>query len=341
MRLALLLALMLFASSLVARAEDAKEPVSQQSESKPADAKPVDADRTDSDKADAKADTAKATKAGAKARTARSPRNVSDEQDSLCLLIESAATSHGIPTAYFARLIWQESRFRADAVGPVTRNGRQALGIAQFMPGTASDRGLLDPFDPVQALPKSAEFLSELRRQFGNLGLAAAAYNAGPRRVREWLDKSGSMPEETRRYVHAITGLTVDEWAEHGSRRDYNEPPVGCRELIALVKRAPAPFIEALESKVHEAAIQPWGVQLSANFDRSRALASYSRLASRYASVLSDEPPMILRTRLRSRGTRSLYQVRVGAGTRNQADQICDRIRRAGGPCMVLKTPRA
>ena len=59
------------------------------------------------------------------------------------------------------------------------------------MPGTANERGLLDPFNPVQALPKSAEFLSELRDQFGNLGLAAAAYNAGPRRVQEWLAGTG------------------------------------------------------------------------------------------------------------------------------------------------------
>ena len=103
-----------------------------------------------------------------------------------------------------------------DAVGPVTRNGQRAEGIAQFMPGTASERRLLDPFDPVQALPKSAEFLSELRNQFGNLGLAAAAYNAGPRRVQEWLARTGPMPLETRNYVSAITGTSVDDWAAAG-----------------------------------------------------------------------------------------------------------------------------
>ena len=90
-------------------------------------------------------------------------------------------------------MIWRESRFQADAVGPPTRSGR-AQGIAQFMPGTADERGLLDPFNPIQALPKAAEFLSELRGQFGNLGLAAAAYNAGPRRVRDWLAGTGPMP---------------------------------------------------------------------------------------------------------------------------------------------------
>ena len=96
---------------------------------------------------------------------------------------------------------------------PATRSGERAQGIAQFMPGTANERRLLDPFDPVQALPKSAEFLNELRNQFGNLGLAAAAYNAGPHRVQEWLAGSASMPAETRNYVSAITGSTVDDWA--------------------------------------------------------------------------------------------------------------------------------
>src|SRR6201998_1579147 len=127
-------------------------------------------------------------------------------REAMCLMIESAAKANGLPLEFFARVIWQESRFQPKAVGPVTRNGQRAEGIAQFMPGTASERRLLDPFDPVQALPKSAEFLSELRNQFGNLGLAAAAYNAGPRRVSDWLAGSGGMPQETRNYVAAITG---------------------------------------------------------------------------------------------------------------------------------------
>ena len=146
--------------------------------------------------------------------------------DSICLMIESAARDHGLPVEFFARVIWQESRFRADAVGPVTRSGKRAQGMAQFMPGTAAERGLLDPFDPVQALPKSAEFLKELWGQFGNLGLAAAAYNAGPRRIREWLDGTGYMPGETRNYVSAITGLTVEDWAA-----ERRKTPRGARKV--------------------------------------------------------------------------------------------------------------
>jgi soluble lytic murein transglycosylase-like protein len=114
----------------------------------------------------------------------------SGTREAMCLMIESAARSNDLPLEFFARVIWQESRFQSDAVGPVTRNGKRAQGIAQFMPGTASERRLLDPFDPVQALPKSAEFLSELRKQLGNLGLAAAAEKAGPRRVEEMLSGS-------------------------------------------------------------------------------------------------------------------------------------------------------
>jgi transglycosylase-like protein with SLT domain len=60
--------------------------------------------------------------------------------DSICLMIESAARANGLPVDYFARVIWQESHFQPDVVGPRTRNGQRAQGIAQFMPGTAAER---------------------------------------------------------------------------------------------------------------------------------------------------------------------------------------------------------
>ena len=165
----------------------------------------------------------------------------SDTREAMCLMIESAARAEGLPLEFFARVIWQESRFQANAIGPVTRSGQRAQGIAQFMPGTASERGLLDPFNPVQALPKSAEFLAELRTQFGNLGLAAAAYNAGPRRVQEWLAGTGPMPKETRNYVSAITGSTVEDWAKAGRTGKMPDRPVtsSCRQLMACSDKRP------------------------------------------------------------------------------------------------------
>lgn len=263
----------------------------------------------------------------------------SDTRESICLMIEAAARASNLPLEFFARVIWQESRFQTDAVGPVTRNGQRAQGIAQFMPGTASERGLLDPFNPVQALPKSAEFLDELRNQFGNLGLAAAAYNAGPRRVQEWLAGTGYMPQETRNYVVAITGSTVEDWAAtgRGGKAPPSAPPTSCRDLMALLKRAPNPFIAELEQHVQLAAAKIWGVQLAAGFDRNKALAMYSRAIKRLSDVIGDRDPSLLSSVMRSRGTRAFYQVRIGADTRGEADELCGRIRKAGGACFVLK----
>jgi Transglycosylase SLT domain/SPOR domain len=263
----------------------------------------------------------------------------SDTREAICLMIESAARASDLPLEFFARVIWQESRFQSNAVGPVTRHGQRAQGIAQFMPGTANERRLLDPFDPVQALPKSAEFLSELRNQFGNLGLAAAAYNAGPRRVQEWLAGTGPMPQETRNYVSVITGSSVDEWAAagKGGKMPAGTPATSCRELMALLKRAPNPFITQLEQHVRIAAAKLWGVQLAAGFDRNKALAMYARAFKRLSAVVGDQDPSILASVMRSRGNHTFYQVRIGADTRPAADDLCNRIRRAGGACFVLK----
>ena len=119
-----------------------------------------------------------------------------------------AAERHSLPTNFFLRLIRQESGFNRNSVSPAG-----AMGIAQFMPQTARERGLKNPFNPEEALPKSAELLKDLWGEFGSLGLAAAAYNAGPQRVHDWLSGRSSLPLETRHYVKAITGEWPDAWA--------------------------------------------------------------------------------------------------------------------------------
>jgi hypothetical protein len=134
------------------------------------------------------------------------PRSESDS--TLRKMAEDAATAHTLPIGYFLRLIRHESGFNPNSV---SRAGAQ--GIAQFMPATAYDRGLKDPFDPAEALPKSAELLNELRDHFGNLGLAAAAYNAGPERVHKWLAGKSQLPQETIDYVRVITGHDAADWA--------------------------------------------------------------------------------------------------------------------------------
>src|SRR3954469_18723959 len=113
--------------------------------------------------------------------------------EAICRMIEGAARGRSLPAEFLTRLIWRESSFRSES-----RSRAGAQGVAQFMPGTAAERGLADPFDPEQAIPEAARFLSDLRRQFGNLGLAAAAYNGGPGRVARWIAGRDELPAETR-----------------------------------------------------------------------------------------------------------------------------------------------
>src|SRR5947208_6816090 len=131
----------------------------------------------------------------------------SNAPDAICNALAAAAQENDLPIDFFARLIWQESRFDPTAV---SRAGAQ--GVAQFMPATASWRGLADPFDPVEAIAQSAKLLRDLRHEFGNLGLAAAAYNAGPGRVRDWLAGQRGLPRETRAYVRLVTGQSAEQW---------------------------------------------------------------------------------------------------------------------------------
>jgi hypothetical protein len=257
----------------------------------------------------------------------------------LCRMIESAAKSHGVPVDFFTRLIWQESSFR-----PGVRSGAGAEGVAQFMPGTAAERGLGNPFDPEQAIPKSAELLADLRKRFGNLGLAAAAYNGGPARVSAWLAGRGSLPAETRNYVAAVTGRAADDWAEEArggepAKSAEVATPTRCLIVVASFRRdGGRRAVATYGGSIEQSPLAPWGVQLAGNFSKAIALASYGRVRQHYAGILGDVAPMVIGTRLRSRGTGAFYRVRIPAATRAAATDMCDRLRRQGGACVVLKS---
>ena len=70
------------------------------------------------------------------------------------------------------------------------------------------------------ALAASGKLLADLLSQFGNLGLAAAAYNAGPKRVQNWMAQRSKLPAETRHYVRSITGRPAEHWARHDEEKD-------------------------------------------------------------------------------------------------------------------------
>jgi hypothetical protein len=239
-------------------------------------------------------------------------------------VLAAAAAENDLPVDFFARLIWQESRFDPTAV---SRAGAQ--GVAQFMPATASARGLADPFDPIQAIAHSAKLLRDLRREFGNLGLAAAAYNAGPRRVRDWLAGRRGLPRETDAYVRIVTGQSPEQWAR--LRADPAEtrvaPALPCPQIAGLAARSPAPVMKPLD---------PWGVQLVGSSSDATALAAYHQLQGRYASILGSREPRVLHHGL-ARGSMGWARVHVGTESRAGAEKLCGELRAAGASCTVQR----
>jgi hypothetical protein len=106
------------------------------------------------------------------------------------------ANKYGIPVDMFLRMIGQESNYDPTAV-----SGKGAYGLTQLMPGTAEELGV-DPTDPLQNMDGGARYLKQQYDRFGTWPLALAAYNAGPRKVKE----AGGIPDyrETRNYVAKI-----------------------------------------------------------------------------------------------------------------------------------------
>jgi hypothetical protein len=273
------------------------------------------------------------------ARPATPPQLATDGQrqafaTAVCAEIDARAAEHALPGDFLVRLIWRESLFDPAAISPAG-----AQGIAQFMPGTASRRGLADPFDPLPALAASASYLSELRASFGNLGLAAAAYNAGEDRVRAWLAGTSGLPYETRDYVLAITGRTHDEWKQ--AEAAFAIPALGgmgtfVQKCEAIVLRQLSPEVALTASTGQRAAWKPWGVVVSGGFSEARALAAFRTIRGRYA-FLAGEDPLVLRKRNLSMGRRKTVQVQIGRNSRAEALKLCQRITAAGGACMVEK----
>jgi Transglycosylase SLT domain/SPOR domain len=253
---------------------------------------------------------------------------------SICQKVESAAAANGLPFEFFARVIWQESRFRPDIVGPLTRTGQRAQGIAQFMPMMAAERLLHDPFDPVQALPKSAEFLRELRAQFGNLGLAAAAYNAGPQRVRDWLAGKRTLPSETQIYVRNVTGRSIQEWA----RPDQKSLTLTISTEMSCAQMQTAKLVAKPQSP--SAVVRPkptsdWGVQLIGDRSEITALAVYRQLQKKHEAILGGHEPIVIRTMVKMSSAPIWNRVRIGADTREAAQALCSRLRAVGENCLV------
>lgn len=245
---------------------------------------------------------------------------------SVCDLIAKASQRYKLPLDFFTRLIWRESRFHLDALSPAG-----AEGVAQFMPGTAAERGLSDPFSTPDALLESAAYLNELRLAFGNLGLAAAAYNAGPGRLSRWLAGNADLPQETLDYVVAITGHDVSAWRAPTAPSLDDEKGFSCAHFAALAHTAPV----ALHASATPLKAKDWAVILVGNPQRDKVMAEYQIVKSQFSKLLGGLQPSVVHRRISGLQI-ARYIVQIEQDTRAGADTLCSRLLRAGGNCFVL-----
>jgi hypothetical protein len=246
---------------------------------------------------------------------------------SLCEALATAATTNGLPVDFFNRLIWQESRFKSDAISP-----KGARGIAQFMPETARVSGLENPFDPLEAIAKSGQLLRGLRDELGNLGLAAAAYNAGSGRVRDWLARRRPLPQETLAYVRVVTGRSVEEWTG-GPTGPVAMPLVDVVPCNLTATGAMQPKPDASLSRPET--IKRWGVEVVGGPTPAKALARYREWQSRYPAILTDREPHIVTRGII--GAMGAVRVRVDEDTRVGAEKLCAALKVAGTYCDVWR----
>ncbi len=248
----------------------------------------------------------------------------------LCRTIERFAHAHDVPPAFFARLIWRESLFRPEAVSP-----KGAEGIAQFMPGTARMRGLSNSFDVIEALDASARYLGEMKIRFGNFGYAAAAYNAGENGLARFLSND-RLPIETRDYVFAITGATIEMWRD-------KPPETAAPELDEKRSFLEACTVLADTRRMNEPVFAgsadwaPWGVQLAAHYRPAVVDRLFTRAILQLPAPLNAERALIVRQRGGNFGYRPRYAARIGRESREEANRLCAAIRAAAVPCTVFR----
>jgi hypothetical protein len=249
----------------------------------------------------------------------------------LCRQIEAEARLHGLPPGFLARLLWQESRFDANAVSP-----KAARGIAQFIDSTAQLRGLKDQFNPAESVEKSAEYLGEMARRFGNVGLAAIGYNGGERRAETWIAGTAGLPRETRNYVAIITGASAEAWRD--------APPQG--QTFAL---AGGPFKPACEAMAKARRVTPlgppparfatWGVQVGYGRNEAEARANFARQTRACPREVGQERRELVPIASRGPGRPNYVAIRLTADSRGEAIRLCRALSDAGCRCRVFRNP--
>jgi hypothetical protein len=249
-----------------------------------------------------------------------------------CQAIEHFAARAHLDAGFFARLIWQESRFDPFAVSPAG-----AQGIAQFMPQTARRRGLRDAFNPAEALEQSAAYLAEMAGKYGNPGLAAVGYNGGEARAEGLIAGTGGLARETVDYVAIITGLSHDDWLERPAPPDMalsKSLPfrAACYQLARDRRLSPMPRPEPR--------LKPWGVQVAFGTSKAAAKAQFEARTRACAPLVKGERPDLVFKKSRASPKGGYFMARIGRDSRDGAWALCRKLKSAGCVCAVYANRR-
>ncbi|KQI68913.1 transglycosylase [Loktanella sp. 3ANDIMAR09] len=247
-----------------------------------------------------------------------------------CQAIAHFADVNALPPGFFARLIWQESRFDPNALSPAN-----ARGIAQFIDSTAQLRGLRDSLNPALALEHAGRYLGEMTRTYGNVGLAAVGYNGGERRAEGWITQAAGLMPETVDYVQIITGHSAETWrdaapADPDFRLQGDMPfQQACVALARdrIMTRYPPP----------EPRFAPCGAQLAFGRTKQEATRAYTRRAGDCGFDRGGRALDLVFVRNRVSGRQGYYMARVAAQSSADANRVCQTARANGCSCAVYR----
>ena len=135
-------------------------------------------------------------------------------------IVKEKAAQYDLDPSLIHAVIKAESNGNPHAV-----SHKGAKGLMQLMPTTAYDLRVGNPFDPEENIDGGTRYLKALIERFnGDLTLALAAYNAGPKRV----EKCGTVPQipETKQYVKRVLSLYNGKTQYPVSSSSPSGPPV-------------------------------------------------------------------------------------------------------------------
>jgi murein DD-endopeptidase MepM/ murein hydrolase activator NlpD/beta-lactamase regulating signal transducer with metallopeptidase domain len=176
-------------------------------------------------------------------------------------LTDSALRHHLDPDA-LAIIALVESGGDASARSPVG-----ALGLLQLMPETAARlaqaRGLPRPteeqlLDPAYNLDLGAEYFARQLASFGELELAAAAYNAGETRLHAWLEHKATLPKESERYRDLVGSLWNERGAARSAAYEGWRGRVRARTLAGAESPVPGTVTLAFGAQTHPFSGEPY-----------------------------------------------------------------------------------